>query len=164
MTSTAPFLEELAGMQVQLRGRPVSRKPYPSDVSNEEWAFVAPYLALCREDGSQRVHDLGEGFNTARWMVKRGARWRYMPSHFPPWAAVYQQMRRWIKAGMFEAMVHELRQLLRLGEGRGPAPTAVVDGRTLQSTLESGHRTSYDGHKRKKGASCTWSSTRWATC
>jgi len=94
-------------------------------------------------------------------MVKAGARWRYMPSHLPPRAAVYQQTRRWIKAGVFEAMVHDLRQLLRLGAGLRPAATAVVDGRTLRSTPESGHRGSNDGHKRKKGARCTWSSTRY---
>lgn len=140
-------------MQVQLQGRPVVRKPYPSDVSDEEWAFVAPYLTLCREDAPQRKYELREVFNAARWMVKTGTQWRYMPNHFPPWAAVYQQTQRWIKAGVFEAMVHDLRQLLRLGEGRAPEPTAVVvDGRTLQSTPESGHRASYDGHKRKKGS------------
>jgi transposase len=136
-----------------MQGRPVDRKPYPSDVSDEEWAFVAPYLALCREDAPQRVHDLREVFNAARWMVKTGTQWRYMPNHFPPWAAVYQQTQRWIAAGVFEAMVHDLRALLRLGEGRAPALSAVViDGRTLQSTPESGARASYDGHKRKKGS------------
>ena len=76
-----------------------------------------------------------------------------MPHHFPPWAAVYQQTQRWIAAGVFEALAHDLRALLRLGEGRAPEPSAVViDGRTLQSTPESGARASYDGHKRKKGS------------
>src|SRR5215207_11625221 len=124
-------------MQVQMQGRPVDRKPYPSDVSDEEWAFVAPYLALCREDAAQRTHDLREVFNAARWMVKTGTQWRYMPNHFPPWAAVYQQTQRWIAAGVFETMVHDLRALVRVAQGRPPAPTAVVlDGRTLRSTPE----------------------------
>ena len=128
------------------------RTGYPSDVTDEEWAFVAPYLTLCREDAPQRTYPLREVFNAVRWMVKTGTQWRYMPQHFPPWPAVYQQTQRWIRAGVFEAMVHDLRALLRLGEGRAPEPTAVVvDGRTLQSTPESGARASYDGHKRKKG-------------
>jgi transposase len=140
-------------MQVQLQARAVGRKPYPSDVSDEEWAFVAPYLTLMREDAPQRDYPLREVFNALRWMVRTGAQWRYMPNHFPPWPAVYQQAQRWIKAGAFEAMVHDLRALLRLGEGRPPEPSAVVlDGRTLQSTPESGARASYDGHKRKKGS------------
>lgn len=67
--------------------------------------------------------------------------------------AVYQQTRRWLKAGVFEAMVHDLRVLLRLSEGRPPAPTAaILDSRTLQSTPESGHRGGWDGHKRRKGS------------
>jgi transposase len=67
--------------------------------------------------------------------------------------AVYQQTRRWLSAGVFEAMVHDLRVLLRLSEGRAPDPTAaVLDSRTLRSTPESGSRGGYDGAKRKKGS------------
>jgi transposase len=133
--------------------RPLTRKPYPSDVSDEEWAFVLPYLTLCCEDAPQRTHDLREVFNAARYMVKTGAPWRWMPGDFPPWAAVYQQTQRWIKAGVFEALVHDLRLFIRMGDDRAPDPSAVIiDARTLQSTPESGHRAGYDGHKRKKGS------------
>jgi transposase len=133
--------------------RPLTRQAYPSDVSDEEWAFVLPYLTLCREDAPQRRYELREVFNAVRWMIRAGAPWRLMPNHFPPWPACYQQTQRWIKAGVFEAMVHDLRVFIRLGEGRAPDPSAVIiDARTLQSTPESGHRAGYDGHKRKKGS------------
>jgi transposase len=129
-----------------------TRKPYPSDVSDEEWAFVAPYLALVREDAPQRNHDLREVFNGLRWIVRTGSAWRYMPHDLPPWEAVYQQTRRWLEAGVFEQMVHDLRVLLRLSENRAPDPTAtILDSRTLQSTPESGSRGGYYGAKRKKG-------------
>src|ERR687886_2710702 len=132
---------------------PKNRKPYPSDVSDEEWAFVAPYLALVREDAPQRTHDLREVFDALRWIVRAGAPWRMMPHDFPPWEAVYQQARRWLAAGVFEAMVHDLRVLLRLASGRAPDPTAaILDSRTLRSSPESGHRAGYDGAKRKKGS------------
>ena len=130
-----------------------NRKPYPSDVSDEEWAFVAPYLALVREDAPQRDHDLREVFNGLRWVVRTGSAWRYMPHDLPPWEAVYQQTRRWLRAGVFEDMVHDLRTLLRLWKGRGAQPTAaILDSRTLRSTPESGSRGGYDGAKRKKGS------------
>ena len=130
-----------------------NRKPYPTDVSDEEWAFVAPYLALVREDAPQRTHDLREVFNALRWIVRAGAPWRMLPNDFPPWEAVYQQTQRWIAAGCFEAMVHDLRALLRLASGRSKNPNAaIMDSRTLQSTPESGHRGGYDGAKRKKGS------------
>src|SRR5215218_889945 len=130
-----------------------NRKPYPTDVSDEEWAFVAPYLTLLREDAPQRVHDLREVFDALRWIVRAGASWRMMPNDFPPWEAVYQQTQRWIDAGVFEAMVHDLRAVLRLSSGRAPDPSAtVLDSRTLRSSPESGHRAGYDGAKRKKGS------------
>ena len=130
-----------------------SRKLYPSDVSEEEWAFVAPYLALVREDAPQRTHELREVFNGLRWIVKSGAPWRMLPHDFPPWGAVYQQTQRWLSAGVFEAMVHDLRALLRLAKGRDKEPTAaILDSRTLRSTPESGNRSGYDGAKRKRGS------------
>lgn len=130
-----------------------TRKPYPSDVSDEEWAFVAPYLALVREDAPQRTHDLREVFDALRWIVRSGAPWRMLPHDFPPWQAVYQQTQRWLSTGVFQAMVHDLRALLRLAKGRGKEPTAaILDSRTLRSTPESGNRSGYDGAKRKRGS------------
>jgi len=126
---------------------------YPSDVSDDEWAFVVPYLTLMREDAPQRVHELRAVFNGVRWIVRTGAQWRMMPNDLPPWPVVYQQAQRWLKAGVFQAMVDDLRVLLRMASGRSGTPSAMIlDSRTLQSTPESGHRAGYDGAKRKKGS------------
>jgi transposase len=129
------------------------RNPYPTDVSDDEWAFVAPYLTLMTPEAPQRAHDLREVLNALRWIVRAGAPWRLLPNDLPPWPAVYQQTQRWLAAGCFEAIVHDLRAVLRLAQGRAPDPTAVIlDSRTLQSTPESGHRAGYDGAKRRKGS------------
>jgi len=131
----------------------MARRSYPSDVSDEEWALVSPYLALLPEEAGQRRHLLREVFNGLRYVVKTGAPWRWMPNDLPPWDVVYGQARRWLAAGVFEAIVHDLRVLLRLEVGRGPEPTAaILDSRTLRSTPESGARAGYDGAKRKKGS------------
>lgn len=131
----------------------MQRRTYPSDVSDDEWAFVAPYLTLMTEDAPQREHPLREVFNGLRYIVRSGAAWRMMPNDLPPWAAVYQQAQRWLRAGVFEAIVHDLRAVLRLAAGRAANPTAaVLDSRTLQSTPESGERAGYDGAKRKRGS------------
>jgi transposase len=130
-----------------------ARKCYPSDVSDGEWAFVAPYLTLMTEDAPQRVHSLRDIFDALRWLVKTGAPWRYLPNDFPPWYTVYQQTHRWIKAGSFEAMVGDLRVLVRVAQGRCSNPSAVIfDARTMQSTPESGARAGFDGHKKRKGS------------
>ena len=122
-----------------------SRGPYPSDVSDEDGAFVAPYVTLLPLDAGQRRHAL-------RWLVCTGAQWRLLPNDFPLWDAVYQRTQRWLAAGYFEAMVDDLRAL-RLAAARAPWPTAADrDSHTLRSTPESGHRAGYDGAKREKGS------------
>lgn len=128
-------------------------RSYPSDVSDDEWAFVAPYLCLMREDAPQREHPLRALFNGLRYLGHTGCQWRYLPHDLPPWSAVYQQWQRWRDARVFESIVHELNELQRVLLGRAATPTAVIfDGRTLQSTPESGHRAGYDGAKRRKGS------------
>jgi len=135
-----------------------TREPYPSDVSDDEWQFVVPHLTLMRLDAPQRDHDLRDVFDALRWMARAGAGWRLLPHDFPPWAAVYQQTQRWLRASVFETITHgrplgSMRILLRLAAGRDAEPTAAIfDARTLQSTVESGGRAGYDGYKRKRGS------------
>ena len=131
----------------------MERRTYPSDVSDDEWAFVAPYLTLMREDAPQRDHSLREVFNGLRYIVRTGMQWRFMPNDLPPWYTVYQQTQRWVQAGVFEDMVRDLRMLMREIAGRNPQPRAAIfDSRTMQSTPESGARAGYDGYKRRKGS------------
>jgi transposase len=130
-----------------------ARSGSPSDVSDEEWAFVGPYSALCQEDAAQRAYALRDVFNALRYIAKTGSQWRFLPNDLPPWTVVYQQMRRWVEARCFEIMVEDLRILLREFAGRKGQPTAMIlDSRTLQSTPESGARGGYDGAKRRKGS------------
>ena len=126
----------------------MEKQRYPSDVTDDEWAFIAPYLTLMKEEAPQREYSLCEVFNGMRWIVRAGAPWRFtlkvrsaLPTDLPPWYTVYQQSQRWIRA------------LLRLAKGRKETPSAAIfDSRTLQSTVESGSRAGYDGAKRKKGS------------
>ena len=136
----------------------MTRQPYPSDVSDEERAFVAPSLTFMTEDTSQRFdrlsaprdYSLREVFNGLRWIVRAsagsarrtGAPWRMMPNDLPPWHTVSQQTQRWLKAGVFETLVHDLRALVRDIEGRAPAPRAVIVDACA----------GYDGHQRRKGS------------
>jgi transposase len=100
-----------------------------------------------REDAPQRDYELREVFNGLRWIIRTGAQWRMMPNDLPPWASVYQQSQRWLKAGVFEDMVQDLREWLRVAKGRAERPSATIfDSRTLQSSPESGAR----------AVKCTW--------
>ena len=99
---------------------------YPSDVSDEEWLFVAPYLCPMKEDAPQREHSLRAVFNALRWMVRAGAPWRLIPTNLPPWQIVHQQTQRRLDAEVFEWVTHVLKMLLRLVAGRHEQPTAAV--------------------------------------
>jgi transposase len=138
-------------------GMPKKKTPhktgYQSDCSDEEWAFCAPYLTLMKEDAPQREHPLRKIFDALRYMVRAGCPWRMIPNDLPPWHAVYDQAQRWIAAGVFEAIAHDLRKMLRFLAERTVQPSAaIIDGRTVQSTPESGARAGYDGYKRRKGS------------
>jgi transposase len=122
----------------------MNRKPYPSDLSDDEWAVVAPYLTLMIDDAPQRVYSLREVFNGAQWIARAGTAWHMMPHDLPPWQTIYQQTRRWIANGVFQQIVHDLRALLRLADGHPEQPSAAIfDSRTLQSTPVSGHCANY---------------------
>jgi len=106
-----------------------------------------------KEDAPQREHPLCEVFNALRYVVRTGVPWRFLPNDLPPWHTVYQQTQRWLQAGVFEELVHDLRMLLREIADRNPQPSAaILDSRTLQSTPESGARAGYDGQKKRKGS------------
>jgi|ERR1700677_471293 len=116
----------------------MSRKPYPSDVSDDEWALVAPYLTLLPEESAQRTHALREVFNGLRYLVKTGAPWRWMPNDLPPWEIVYQQAQRWLRAGRFEVLAEDLR-IIRGGANR---PAHCRHHRQPDLALDAGKRRS----------------------
>ncbi len=130
-----------------------SRKPYPTDVTDDEWAFVAPSLTVMDAAAPHRRHELRDVVHALRWIVRAGAPWRMLLTNVPPWAAVDQPTQRWITAGCCEQMVHDLRAALRWLESRADQPTAVIlDGRTVQRTPASGARAGYDGDKPGTGS------------
>jgi transposase len=127
------------------------RPPYPADVSDDEWLFVLPYVTLRATHQAVRKHDLREVFNALRYLARGGISWRALPHDFPPWHAVFEQAQRWFDARVFEAMVHDLRLILRFRQGRSPHPSAIIlDSRTVKST-DSSEGAAYDGAKRIKG-------------
>ena len=127
--------------------------PCQSDTGDDEWAFVAPYLSLPPDSAVQRRHDLRRVFDALQRIAWTGAPWRALPHDFPPRRIVHQQAMRRLAAGVFEAMVHDLRVLRRAFAGRRKRPAAaILDSRTRQSTPESGHRAGDDGARRRKGS------------
>lgn len=110
-----------------------TRKPYPSDVSDDEWTFVAPYFTLMTEDAPQRDCPLREVFNGLRWMTWPGVPWRLTAQMTGPPGTWFANKPNagfdiWIVAGSFEAIVHDLRMLLRVASEREAQPIRINQG------------------------------------
>lgn len=148
----------------------MKRKAYPSDVTDDEWHFVMPYLTLMTLEAPQRTHDLREVFNALRWLVRSGVPWRYLPGDFPRWEVAYQQTQRWINAQVFEAIAHDLREVLRQTQSKNAKPSAVIfDSRTLPRALCKAHPKvaivlAAMDTKSNAGLRFTRRLIRWVTC
>ena len=140
-----------------------SRIPYPTDVSDDEWAFVAPYLTLLPEDARQRTYSLREVFNGLRWIARAGAPWRMMPHDLPPWWVVYQQTQRWLAAGCFATLVDDLRLLLREAKRRSRQPSALIVA-PCNRRPKVAAMLAMMAPSGVKAAKCMRPSIRWATC
>jgi transposase len=113
-------------------------KPYPSDVSEDEWAFAALYLALLPETGAQRERALREVFNRRRYMVRNGISWRAMPNDLPQWRRSISNCAL-AESGLFRDAGHDLHVLLRVASERTAEPTAaILDSRPLRSGATAG--------------------------
>ncbi len=125
---------------------------YPSDVSDEQWEFLVSHLTLMPEDAPQRESPSERCSTRCVTWSKRAGRGG-TAARFPPGWVVYQQVRRWCQAGVFETIVHDLRIIARMLADRAEQPSAVIlDARTLPSTPGSGSRAGYDAAKKKKGS------------
>src|SRR5919109_791686 len=143
----------------------MERKAYPSDISDDGWAFVAPYLTLMPEEAPQRVHSLREGFNGMRWVVRAGAPWRLMSHDLPPWEAVYQQPQRWLHAGVFQTIGHDARVVAgwrRAVRDSPRRPSSTVAPCSPRRRVTPGP--AMTARNARVGARCIWRWLPWGIC
>ncbi len=126
-------------------------KRYPSDLTDEEWSAVEPFMPKAGATGSPRRTDLREVLNAIRYLVRSGCEWRMLPIHFPPWQTVYWWFRRLARRLMFRT-IHEIALMIdRARSGRAVEPSAaVVDSQSVKAPAAHGTR-GYDGAKKIVG-------------
>ena len=95
-------------------------------MSDEEWAFVAPYLTLITEDAPQRVYNSREVYNGLKYIARCGAPWRWLPNDLPHGLLCTGRPNDASRQRPFPQMLHDLREILRMGQGRNAEPTAVI--------------------------------------
>jgi putative transposase len=126
-------------------------KRYPSDLTDEEWSAVEPFMSKAGTTGSPRRRDLREVLNAVRYLVCSGCEWRMLPIHFPPWQTVYWWFRRLARRLMFRT-IHEIALMIdRARNGRTVEPSAaVLDSQSVKAPAAQGTR-GYDGAKKIVG-------------
>ncbi len=113
----------------------MNRKPYPSDLTDDQWEELAPLIPLAKPGGRPRTVDMREVINGALYVLRSGCTWRMMPHDLPPWSTVWGYFRRWRKAGTWERIHDALRPTVRELEGREPTPSAaIIDSQSVKTT------------------------------
>ncbi len=129
----------------------MTRKPYPSDLTDEQWAVLQPLLPRARPGGRPRKTDLREVLNALCYLNRTGCTWRALPHDFPPWKTVYNYFQDWIQAGVWPKLLARLRPLARAAAGREPTPrVAALDSQSVK-TAEGGEQVGIDGGKKVHG-------------
>ncbi len=112
---------------------------YATDLEDHEWEVLEPLLQP-KQKGRPRRHDLRDICNAVRHVQRTGCQWRMLPSDFPSWEVVYMTFWRWRNSGVWEHIMHELRQRVRVQAGRKPAPTlAIIDSQSVKTVQKGGN-------------------------
>src|SRR5215218_7520804 len=128
------------------------RKPYPTDLSDEEWRYLEPYVPGPKYHGWPKIHSPREILNAVFYLLKSGCPWRLLPRDFPPWKTVYHWFRKWRIDGTFERLNLALRERLRARLRRNPEPSAgIVDSQSAKTSGVGGEARGYDGGKKVRG-------------
>lgn len=140
----------------------MERTPYPSDLTDEQYAIIEPLIPPAEPGGRPRSVDMREVINGILYLNRAGCSWRMLPKEFPPWGTVHYYYRRLRLDGTWQVIHDKLREKVRRKVGKKPTPTAAVIDSQSVKTAEKGGRVGTTRARKSRAASGTSWSTRWA--
>ncbi len=140
----------------------MARKPYPSDLTDEQWTLIAPMIPPEKPGGRPREVDMREVVNGVLYFLRSGCAWRQLPHDLPPWGTVHWYYREFRLDGTWERIHDKLREKVRRKDGRKPTPTAAVIDSQSVKTAEKGGAVVTTRARRSEAESGISALTRWA--